>query len=776
MKEEKIMKSYKTHEFEIEGIDCFDCIAKVKNVVQKLPGVQEVNLSFETGKLKVKMEETVNSSLITKKVTSLGYTIKEKPEGLKTSFFVEGMDCEEEVRLIDKKFKNLRGILNYRVNLIQGTLEVVYQQPLISQKDIIKAIAETGMKVRVTAEKEQALKPWWHDKKVFFLIGCGGFTLIAFILRKFGLSERITSFLYLMAIIIGIYYPARIGFVSLKTFTLNIYTLLVVAVAGALGLALWEEAAVLVFVYSLGALLETYSTNKARRAIVALMQLVPKQALVKNNNDEILLPVEEVKINDTIIIKPGEKIPLDGIVIRGYSSVDEAPITGESIPVEKKHNDEVFAATINKTGFLEVRVTKLSTDTTLAKIIHSVEEAQARKSKYQRFSEKFGKYYTPLIFALAILTASVPPLFFNQLFSVWFYRSLVLLVVSCSCGLALSVPIAVVSAISKAARQGILIKGGVYLEAVSGLKVIAFDKTGTLTLGNPKLYDIVTFNNKSKEDVLRLAASIESRSEHPLAEAILREAKEMSLSLYDIEEFDAIPGKGAKAKINNRIYFIGSEKLFPDINLSETLKKEIEKLQNEGKTTVMVGTDKEIIGILGIMDQIRVQAKEAVGKLKKLGYRIVMLTGDNSLTAKAVADKLNIDEYKAVLLPEDKIKIVEEFKKTYGKIAFVGDGVNDAPAMAEADIGIAMGACGTDVAIETGDIVLMSDDLLNIPFVLSLSKRSIQNIKQNIIASLAIIVFLVPLALFGVVDLIPGLLINEIGALIVISNGLRLLR
>jgi len=770
------MESQKTYEFQIEGIDCLDCVTRIKDVLQHQSRIREVSLSLETGKLNVRVDSDFDPLLVVKEMNSLGYRVKGKHEGIKTVLLVEGMDCEDEIRLIEKKLKGLHGIISHRVNLIRGTLEVVYQPSLISQKDIIRAVGETGLKPRVEAREEEAAKPWWYDKKVLFLAGCGMVTLVAFILHRLGLPERITSFVYLTGIALGIYYPARIGLVSLKTFTLNIYTLLVVALAGALGLALWEEAAVLVFVYSLGALLETYSTNKARRAIVALIQLAPKKALIKRGGTELQLPVEEVKIDDTMIIKPGEKVPLDGIATAGYSSVDESPLTGESIPVEKKRGDEVFAGSINKTGSLEVRVTKASTDTTLAKIIHSVEEAQARKSRYQRFGERFGKYYTPLTFGLAILTAVIPPLVFGEPFSVWFYRTLVLLVVSCSCGLALSVPVAVISAISNAARHGILIKGGAYLEAASGLEVIAFDKTGTLTLGNPKLCDIVSLDDKNKKDLLRLAASLEARSEHPLAEAILREAKENGLALYHVEDFEAVPGKGVRAKIGNHPYFIGSEKLFPRAALSEELKEKIEVLQGEGKTTVMVGTESEIIGILAVMDQVRIQAKETIDRLKRSGYRIVMLTGDNRLTAKAVAQKLGIDEYKESLLPDDKKKIVEELKKTYGKVAFAGDGINDAPAMAGADIGIAMGACGTDVAIETGDIVLMSDDLLKIPFVLNLSKRSIKNIKQNIIASLSIVALLVPSALFGLVGLIPGLLINELSALIVISNGLRLLR
>lgn len=763
-----------TYEFEVEGVECLDCAREIERVIKGLPGVSEARLSFETGRLKVEAGDGFNPFSVVEKMDSLGYRAREV--GLmRTSFFVEGMDCQDEVRIIERKLKALRGVVDYRADPLQGTLEVLYDPSLLSQRDIVRSIAETGMRPRVERKAREEVEPWWKDRKILFLVACGVLTLVAFILHRAGLPERITVLFYLLAVVVGIYYPAKMGLASVKTFTLNIYTLLVVAVAGALGLALWEEAAVLVFVYSLGAVLETYSTSKARKALIALMELAPREAMVKRDGEEIRIPVEEVKIGDIVVIRPGEKVPLDGVVVGGYSSIDESPITGESIPVEKKEGDQVFAGSVNRTGSLEIRVTKPSTDTTLARIIHSVEEAQARKSRYQRFGERFGRYYTPLTFALALLVATVPPLFFDQPFSVWFYRSLVLLVVSCSCGLALSVPVAVVSAISNAARQGILIKGGAYLEAASGLDVIAFDKTGTLTLGSPKVCDVVALNGR-EEEILRMAASIEARSEHHLGEAIVREAKERGLTLEEVRDFQALPGKGVKATVDGETYIIGSERLFREDALSEEVRSRMEALREEGKTTVLFGREDEVLGIIAVRDQVRPQAKEAVERLKEMGYRIAMLTGDNPTTARAVAMELGIEDYRAGLLPEDKIRIVKEIKEGLGKVAFVGDGVNDAPAMAEADIGIAMGACGTDVAIETGDIVLMSDDLLKVPFVFELSKRSIRNIKQNIVASLAIVAFLVPAALAGAIGLVPGLLINESSAIVVISNGLRLLR
>jgi len=506
------------------------------------------------------------------------------------------------------------------------------------------------------------------------------------------------------------------------------------------------------------------------------MELVPREALVKRNGQELTLPVEEVRVEDIIIVRPGEKVPLDGVVVAGSSSVDQAPVTGESMPVSKGVGDEVFAATINQRGSLEVRVTKLSKDTTLAKIIHSVEEAEAKKSSYQHFAETFGRYYTPAMFGLALVTALLP-MAFGQPFTPWFYRGLVVLVVSCSCGLVLSVPVSVVAAITNAARKGILIKGGAYLEAAAGLRTILFDKTGTLTISRPRVTDVVGLNS-AKEDLLPLAAAIESRSEHPLGDAIVRRAKEEGLAIPEVAEFESITGLGVRARVNGNLYYVGSRRLFQKLSvpLSEA-ERELQRLEGEGKTAVLVGTEKEVLGIIAVADQLRPEAVEMVKELRKAGVeRIVMLTGDNEGTARAVAQQVGVDEYRAQLLPDDKVEAVKEFKRKYGRVAMVGDGVNDAPAMATADVGIAMGAAGTDVAIETGDLALMSDDLSRIPYALKLSQRSVANIKQNIAAALVIIAFLIPVALAGLIDLVPGLLLNEASMLIVIANGLRLLR
>src|SRR3989338_695752 len=484
--------------------------------------------------------------------------IKDRVETYKLT--VEGMDCHDEMTIIEKKLTSLTGIKSFEIYLATQGVKVVYDPSLISIQQIIKSVAETGMKALVVKEARAKIA-WWKEKRIIALSLCGIFTLTAFVLEKIGYEGTIAIIFHSMAIIIGGYYPAKMAFGALKTLTLNIRTLMVTGAIGAVALGLWEEASMLVFIYLLGDILEIYTVNKSRGAIKMLMELIPKEALVRRNGKEMIVSVEEVEISDIIIIRPGEKIPLDGKVIKGYSSVDQSPITGESIPVEKKEGDEVFAGTFNQRGVLEVIVTKLAKDTTLAKIIHSVEEAQARKSSYQRFGEKFGKYYTPAMFALAFAVAVVPPLMLGG-FSYWFYRGLVVLVVSCSCGIALSVPVAVVAAIGNAARHGILVKGGIYLEIAEKLKAVAYDKTGTITIGKPSVTDIIPLNNQTEETILQLAASIECHSEHALGETIVSQAKERRLNLQAVDVFESLPGMGAKAKIGACEYYIGNKRLF----------------------------------------------------------------------------------------------------------------------------------------------------------------------------------------------------------------------
>ncbi len=736
-----------------------------------------VEFNLLTGQLQVKSAGLeIGRREIVRVVEKLGHKVEADQKYKQVRLHVEGMDCEDETTLIEKKMKSLKGLESFRVDLMTQNLRVRYDPGMLSVQEIIKSIAETGMKARLEKEKVAA-KAWWKEMRILTLIGCGVFAGVGFVLEQLGIETYAVGF-YAVAIVSGGYYPARMGLAALRTFTLNIRTLMVAGAAGAVILGLWEEAAILVFIYSLGDVLEAFAVDRARGALRALMDLMPKEAIVRRNGEELTLPVEEVRIGEIIIIKPGERMPLDGRVDSGSSAVDEAPITGEPIPVVKEKGAEVFAGTVNQRGMLEVEVSKLSQDTTLARVIHSVEEAQAKKSSFQRFGEVFGKIYTPAMFALALGVMMIPVWFLGGSWSQWFYRSLVVLVVSCSCGIALSIPVAVVAAIGNAARNGILFKGGIYLEQAATIKAIAFDKTGTLTIGRPQVTDVIPLGNYSRDEILALAASLESRSEHPLGEAIVRKAREDDIAFVPAEGFEALIGRGAKGRVGGEFFYIGGSRLFLERNMTlNSIQLRLSDLESQGKSTMLLSDRQYLIGVIAVGDQLRFEASEAIKQLKQIGIRqAAMLTGDNEGTAKAVAEEAGVDIYFARLLPEDKVQKVQDLRKIYGGIAMVGDGINDAPAMAVADLGIAMGAAGTDVALETADIALMSDDLAKLPVVFNLSRRTVRNIRQNIAISLAIIAFLVPAALVGWIGMVPGLLINEAGGLAVIANGLRLLK
>jgi Cd2+/Zn2+-exporting ATPase len=762
--------------FRVEGMDCADCAVKIESAVSKVKGVALAQVFLSSSTLVVEPAgDDPDTGEIVRAVERLGYKAKPEEAGQSISLYVEGMDCADEVAIIEKKLKSLSGILNFEVNLAAENLEVTYDPLRLSSQDIIKTIAETGMKARLAKPKTES-RAWWRDTRVKLIAASGIFLLTAFLSEQLGLEHDIARFIYGAAILIGGYYPAKMALAGIRARTLNIYTLLVVATAGAIALGFWDEAATLVFVYTWGAVMETYATERARGSLRLLMELVPREALVRRNGQELMLPVEEVQVGGTVIVRPGERVPLDGMVTAGSSSVDQAPITGESIPVGKAEGDNVFAGSINQRGSLEVKVSKLSQDTTLARIIHSVERSEAKKSSYQHFAERFGRIYTPAMFGVAVIVAVVPWLL-GQPFAPWFYRALVVLVVSCSCGLVLSVPISVLAAVSAAARKGVLVKGGADLEAAGSVEAVVFDKTGTLTIGLPKVTDVITLNG-STPNLLSIAASVESRSEHPLADAILRKAHEEGIETTQLTDFEALTGLGAKGVVDGNAYYVCNRRLCDRMSIPlGKAEKELARLENEGKTAVLVLDKDAVLGIIAVADQLRPEAREIIARLKKTGIRhVAMLTGDNEGTARAIASQAGIDEYQSQLMPEDKVAAVSELKRKYNKIAMVGDGVNDAPAMAAADVGIAMGAAGTDVALETADLALMSDDLSRIPYALGISRRAMATIKQNVAASLAIVAIVVTLALIGKIGLVPGLLINEGSALIVMLNGLRLLR
>jgi Cd2+/Zn2+-exporting ATPase len=689
---------------------------------------------------------------------------------------IEGMESQEEIQLIKQKINALSGISGLNIDASTHQLDFSYDPSTVNIQDVIRSISETGMKASVIRSKSK-FSSWWKEKQQLALVACGVTTLATFLLGLTIGPQNYTFIGYIIAVLVGVYYPAKKALIALRNLTATIHLLMLIGAGGALALGMWSEAAILIFVYSLGDVLESYAVDKARGAIRSLMNLAPKQALVRKDGKEIMLSVDEINVGDSVIIKAGERIPVDGTVQTGSSFVDQSTVTGESFPVTKNVGDMVFAGTINQKSFLEVRVDKPASETMLSKIIYSVEEAQAKKISFQRFSDKFANTYTPAMFILGIAIAVIPPLLFGAEWRPFILRGLVVFVVSCSCGLALSVPVAVVAAMANAARKGVVFKGGAYFEATKKVKVIAFDKTGTLTIGRPEVTDIISFDKHSKAELLTLASSIECRSGHPLANAIVRKAKESNISIEaNLEEFADVTGKGVKAKINGQQCFAGSP-LFLQENEISTLEHQdqIADLENQGKTTILVGQNGKLLGILAIADALRPGAKETLNIIREQGTRTVMLTGDNERCAKAIAAQAGVDEYYAQLLPEDKVRVVKELKEKYGSVAMVGDGVNDAPAMAVSNVGIAMGAAGTDVAIEAGDIVLMSDDLSKINYVRELSRKTVNIIKQNIAVSLINIAFMVTAALFGYLGLVSGLLLNEISALAVIGNALRLL-
>jgi len=546
-----------------------------------------------------------------------------------------------------------------------------------------------------------------------------------------------------------------------------------IAAAGSFFIGHGEEGAAVIFLFYVAEFLEGYAAERARRSIASLMNLAPEVATVKKSGREVKVPVGEVDINEVIVVRPGEKIPLDGRVVRGVSTVNQAPITGESIPVTKQIGDEVYAGTINNEGFLEVMVTKRSDETMLSKIVKLVEEAQMMKSPTEKFIDRFSKYYTPSVIFLALCVATIPTFMFGLPLNEWLYKALVLLVVSCPCALAISTPVAMVSGITSAARNGVLIKGSAYVEEVSKIKVFAFDKTGTLTEGRLEVTDVVSLEH-SREEILGIAASLEALSEHPIAKAIIEEAKEEGVTLRTVDDFRALAGRGVMGRIGKKIYYVGSRRLFKELS-ADFPEEEAWKLENEGKTVIFVGNEKEVIGLIAVMDKIRDATFITMSKLREKGVKTVMITGDNERTAKAIAERIGIVEYQAELLPEDKVNIIEELSKKYGHVAMVGDGVNDAPALARASVGIAMGAIGSDVSLETADIALMQDDLSKIPYLIELSQRTLEIVKENVLASILIKGSFAILVFPGLVTLWLAVAIGDMGlSLAVILNAMRL--
>jgi Cd2+/Zn2+-exporting ATPase len=706
---------------------------------------------------------------------------EEQAEGRNYSCYIEDLDCPDCASKIERQIAAIHGVKRVRISVINSRLDVVFENNLSGPDEVEQAIKSLGYGFNSRGADTGKIRPLPvpSTKSKWLLTGLSGLIILAGVFVNLtDIPDLFANILYLAAILLSGPPIFKKGLLAIRNRSLDMNFLMSVAVIGAIAIDEFIEGAAVMFLFSLANLLESFTISKARKAIESLMDLSPKQATVKRNGTETKVPVEELGIGETVFVKPGEGIPVDGRIVSGTSNVDQSPITGESIPVSKSVGNHVYAGTINKQGFLEIIVEKEADDSTLSRILHMVEEAQVQKAPAQRAIDRFSRIYTPLVVLAAIVTAVLPPLVFAQPFDVWFYRALVLLVVACPCALVISTPISIISGLTSAARQGILIKGGAFLELMGQIDAVAFDKTGTVTHGRPEVTGIHRFDgNISERDLLKILANLESRSEHPLAEAILKKASLEGIVPEEPEEFMSLPGEGIQATVNGKTYFAGSHRLIEQSGLcSDHIHNDLLDLEREGKTVIFVGSDGVLIGAVTLEDQIRHGLVETLEELRENGIqRLVMLTGDNMETARAIARRIGIDGYRAEQLPQDKVTAIEELKAKHEQVAMVGDGINDAPALASASVGIAMGVIGSDAALETADIALMSDDLSKLPVILKLGKRTLWIIRQNIAFALVTKIVFLTLAPLGYVNLWMAVAADMGASLLVIFNGLRLL-
>ncbi|MDH5605656.1 MAG: heavy metal translocating P-type ATPase [Anaerolineae bacterium] len=626
----------------------------------------------------------------------------------------------------------------------------------------------------------QEISPWLSRQRleiIFTLITLVS-SLTAFFGNNIGLSAEIIAGLYVLAFLCGGYYGLLDAISLLKAGNLDVNLLMILAALGAAAIGQPAEGATLLFLFSLSNTLQAYSMDRSRRAIANLLDLRPSQADVRRGANWVNVPVEELVIDDNVRVRPGERFPIDGNIITGSSMVDQSPITGESIPVFKQTGDPVFAGTVNGNGAVEVLVTHTPEDSTLARIVQMVEEAQGSKAKTQRTLDRFEQYYSIAILLSTALLILIPYLFLGESFKPAFYRGMILLVVASPCALVISTPASILSAIANGARNGVLFKGGAHLESTAGIKIVAFDKTGTLTTGQPGLQTLIPYGDTSSEELLKMAAAAESHSEHLLAKSIMRAAEEQGLDIPATGEFQAVPGHGVEAEIEGSTYLVGNPRLFElkEIKIPADLTAQVGIMENKGETLILAYGAGKWLGALGVADTLRSDAGDHIRALKKLGVQhVVMLTGDHSGVAKNIAAQAGVDEYYADLLPQDKVRILKELQEKYGAAAMVGDGVNDAPALATAEVGIAMGGAGTDVALETADVVLMADNLANLPHAIGLAKKAQRVVWQNLAFSIAVIIILIVGTFAAGLSLPLGVVGHEGSTVIVVLNGLRLL-
>jgi Zn2+/Cd2+-exporting ATPase len=712
------------------------------------------------------------------------------------SFRVNGLDCAEEVAILNKVLgPDLGGTEHLAFDVINGRMTVLDSGRALSDDKIIRLIAGAGM----------SAKPWNADsaaadqaahllRKKRFTSLSGGFWAAGFVyhIADTGISGAATLFaghgqspmplveeiLFLVAILFGTWLVAPKAWSSARRLSPDMNLLMVVAVTGAIGLGEYFEAATVAFFFSLSLYLESWSVGRARNAVAALLDLAPPVArLLRDDGTEADVPAAQVQVGDRFIVRGGDRIALDGEVVSGISGVDQAPITGESALVTKEVGDEVYAGTINGDGTLTVRASKPASDTVLSRIIRMVGEAHSRRAVVEQWVAKFARIYTPVVMVLAIAIATLPPLLAGGAWDYWIYNALVLLVIACPCALVISTPVSIVAALASSARHGVLIKGGAYVEAPARITALAMDKTGTITEGQPEVAELYPLGSASENDLLRAAAALEARSSHPLARAILARVKGDGIATDAAEDTKTVPGRGIEGRLDGRAIWLGSDRFASEKGFGADIPRDLqERIEGAGSTLVTVGDDSGLLGLLELRDRIRPDAKGIVAQLHAQGVKtIVMLTGDNMRTARAVAAEVGIDEVRAELLPEQKVEAIEELVASHSMVAMIGDGVNDAPAMARANFGIAMGAIGSDAAVETADIALMTDDIGKLPWLISHSRRTMRIIHQNITFSLGVKALFVVLTALGMATM-WGAIAADVGvSMLVVANALRLL-
>lgn len=766
--------NYIEHAYRVYGMDCSSCAKSVEKGISLLPNIESAQVSFSTGKLKVTATNKAALSPIEETVQKLGYKIESIPSINLKTYNIAGMDCTSCAKSIENHLNTLPAVKEATIQFATGKLKIDHS---LSDQALFTEIKKLGYDASIVNEAKTDKKTYKLSRDTLNMIVSSILIAAGFLLTFTAIHELIPTLLFAIVIALCGYRPLRSAFYAIKSKSLDMNVLMTGAAVGAMLIGEWFEGATVVWLFSIGTLLQARSIEKTRQSISNLMELAPPEAWVKENGTLVQKDVATIRVGDIIVIKPGDKIPLDGMITTGESTVNQAPITGESIPVDKEKGDLVYAGSINEHGTLEVQVTKLVTDTAIAKIIHLVEEAQEKKAPTEAFVDKFAAIYTPIVFIAALTMIVAPPLFGFGDWNEWFYKGLELLVVACPCALVISTPVAIVSAIGNAARNGVLIKGGTFLEAAGKIDAVAFDKTGTLTEGKPAVTNLLVLNGTERQ-LYEMAYTLEEYSTHPIANAIVKHVKTLGYEKLSASNFHNIVGKGVQARVQHETVFAGNLKLFKEIEAPvQMVEKHVAQYEAAGQTVVIIGSKQTIYGIIAVADQIRENTVKTIKLLKEAGIReTIMLTGDNEGAAKEIAKTATVNRYFAQLLPEDKVEAIKQLQMEGRQVAMVGDGINDAPALATANIGIAMGGAGTDTAMETADIVLMADNLEKLPHTMQLSRKALSIIKQNIIFSLIIKAIALAMIFPGWLTLWLAVLSDTGAALIVILNSLRLVK